>query len=268
MCYTINLHILAIFLLIAFITLNYLIMKRINSTVLNEHFFNMDVDNNTIEGMDDNESTNKYIDQQINAKMEKVQSMINSSQLTGPAGPRGPQGSQGPAGNKIVASGYLVNAGGSYESGIEKSNIFTPDYVITRTAGTTPEMSLSYLDKPTSFVSYQNWMLTEDNFLINRYDNTCMTINDIDNKVYMAECNNSVPQQWTLDKNNRIVSLNKGKSNETKCLGLSKEENNITTTNLPDCNDSSCYNNKAKKFVVVKNCNTEKISPNEIWNFI
>jgi len=265
-----NLNSLAILLLILFIISNFMMYNKLYQKNITEPFINLDIDESSKESdnqsNDNNQSKNKYIDDEINKKFQKIQQMIlsNSSQFTGPVGPRGPAG---PAGNKIITSGYLVNADGSYEDGIEKSNIFSPDFVVTRTSGTTPEMSLSYLDKPTSFVSYQNWMLTEDNFLKNRYDDTCLTINELDNKVFMSECNNKQPQQWRFDKNNRLVSLNKTNSGDTKCLSLSKEEN-ITTTSLPNCKGDNCYNKKKKKYLIVKNCDTEKMSNNEIWNFI
>lgn len=265
----INLNSLAIILLILFIISNFMFYKKIDEPFINEPFINLDINDTTADTSNDKEdieSKKKYIDEQINKKFEKIQKLImsNGSQFTGPAGPRGPAG---PAGDKIITSGYLVNADGSYEDGIEKSNIFSPEYVVTRTSGTTPEMSLSYLDKPTSFVSYQNWMLTDDNFLKNRYDNTCLTINELDNKVFMSECNNKQPQQWRFDKNNRLVSLNKNNSGDTKCLSISKDEN-ITTTSLPNCKGENCYDKKKKKFLIVKNCDNEKITHNEIWNFI
>ena len=182
-------------------------------------------------------------------------------------GPQGPQGIQGPAGTQLIASGRLVNKKGSF-SLQNKDSMSIPEYVVTRTEGTNPTSSLSFMDKWSPFVSFQNWQLDINNNLTNRYDNSCLTIHDSNDKLYMDKCNNSPNQKWTWDNTNRIISTSSSNSNILKCIGLSKPENNILTTNIPGCSGTDCMTNTSRSFLVIKDCEVNNIHEDELWSFV
>jgi hypothetical protein len=183
-------------------------------------------------------------------------------------GPSGPQGIQGPAGTSLIASGRLVNKNGSYDNMVDKNNLFIPQYVVSRTEGTSPISSLSFMDNVSPFVSYQNWMLDVDNHLINRYDGNCLTMNQGQDKLYIDKCTDSPNQKWNWDSSNRIVSSTASTNSKLKCIGLSKPEVNVLTTNIPGCNGKDCMSNTARRYLVVKDCKINNINDDEIWSFV
>ena len=202
---------------------------------------------------------------------EQLKTLIaqQSPLLTGPSGPIGPQG---PAGTTLISSGRLVNKVGSFnKNNKEKDNYlneFKPDFVVSRTEGTNAASSLCFMDKISPFTSYQNWELNVNNEIRNRYDNNCLTMDNKNNKLYMSQCGDNPNQKWTWDNSNRIISTTNSSPNKLKCIGLSKPEINILTTNIPGCKDNSCSNNIEREFLVVKDCEVNNINKDEIWSFV
>jgi len=185
--------------------------------------------------------------------------------LTGPQGTVGPQG---PPGTTLVASGRLVNKSGSYDKS-NKSDYFNPKYVVTRTEGTNPTSSLSFMDFVSPFVSFQNWNLDVNNNIKNRYDDNCLTMSTTQDNLYIDKCdNNNNNQKWSWDKSNRIVSTTASTSSKLKCIGLTDPEQNVVTTNIPDCTGQNCVNNTPRRFLSVKDCDINNVNEDEIWSFV
>lgn len=194
-------------------------------------------------------------------------------------GPHGPQGIQGPPGTKLVASGRLVNKKGSflhsikdnrenYKENNKDKNYFIPEYVVTRTEGTNPSSSLAFMGRVAPFVSYQNWQLDIDNNLVNRYDGNCLTMDPKKEELYIDKCDNNPNQKWTWDSSNRIISTTASTTNSLKCIGLSKLENNVLTTNIPGCFGEECLTNTPRKFLVIKDCDINNVNEDELWSFV
>jgi hypothetical protein len=182
-------------------------------------------------------------------------------------GPAGPPGRQGPAGTTLIASGRLVNKSGSYSTpNIE--NAMIPNFVVTRTEGTDKNSSLSYMDNLSAFAPYQNWQLDINNNIINRYDGNCLTMSSTQDKLYIDKCNNDPNQKWDWDRSNRLISTTASDSRKLKCVGLTKPENNVLTTNLPGCSGKKCMSDVPKRFLVVKDCDINTINDDELWSFI
>jgi len=196
-------------------------------------------------------------------------------------GPMGPPGQQGPPGTTLIASGKLINKDGSFDKNTDGSSI-NPTYVATRTQGTNKNSSLSFMDNTSHFSSFQNWQLTVNNQLKNRYDGSCLTMDSSQNNLYMSDCDpNNSGQQWSWDgPTNRIILMTSpgpsttpaiaspSNSNMVKCIGLSKPETNIITSNVPGCVGDTCSTNSARRFLQVKDCQTNSINPDELWDFV
>lgn len=182
-------------------------------------------------------------------------------------GPSGPMGPQGPAGGTYIASGRLVNKKGSYDNDSETS-LFTPKYTVTRTEGTSPTSSLSFMDNAAPFASYQYWHLDINNNIVNKFDNNCLTMDTTQDKLYISQCNDNPNQKWTHDNTNRIISTTASNSRTLKCIGLTQPEQNVITTNIPGCSGQNCMSNTAKKYLVVKNCDINQINDDELWTFM
>jgi hypothetical protein len=182
-------------------------------------------------------------------------------------GPQGPPGPQGPSGTSLIASGRLINKGGSYTN-TANENSMIPNYVVTRTEGTSPSASLAYMDNLSAFAPYQNWQLDINNNLVNRYDGNCLTMNQTQDKLYIDKCSNNPNQKWNWDRSNRIISTTASDSTKLKCIGLTKPENNVLTTNLPGCSGKKCLSDTPKKFLVVKDCDINNVYDDELWSFI
>lgn len=193
-----------------------------------------------------------------------------SSQSPLLVGPEGPQGPQGPAGSTYIATGRLVNKGGSFDEISDKNNYFIPKYAVSRTEGTNPNSSLSFMDDVSPFASFQNWELNINNHLKNRYDGSCLTINSDNQKLYMDKCDNAKNEQkWMWDKTNRLISTTASTQNKLKCVGLSGPETNIITTNIPGCKGKDCnMSNKSRKYLALKDCDINTIKDDETWSFI
>ena len=278
---------LCVLLLILFIYLCYLVYKE--KTITNEKFQlysvnNLSNQNFTLEGFQSNENPwfedddeKKYNSLGLNDKQKKeVKNMINqvtkkelkelinsqSPLLTGPVGPKGPPG---PTGGNYIAVGRLANKLGSHRKG---ARLAIPEYVATRTEGTDNAQSLTFMSNIVPYASFQDWTLGSDNQLKSRYDQTCLTFDDKNNKLYMAECKNNPKQQWTWDNtSNRIISTNQ-ENQSLKCIGLSKPEINKLTTNVPGCKDDACMNDIERRFLEIKDCDPNSVKEDEIWGFI
>jgi hypothetical protein len=185
--------------------------------------------------------------------------------LTGPQGPVGPQG---PPGTQLVASGRLINKSGSFSGANGEQNFFAPSYVVTRTQGTSPSSSLSFMDNVSPFGSFQNWQLDIQNNIKNRFDETCLTMNSTQDKLYMDKCNDNPNQKWTWDNSNRLISTTASTNSSLKCIGLTKPELNVLTTNIPNCKDKDCMSNTAKRYLVIKDCDINNINEDELWAFV
>ena len=186
--------------------------------------------------------------------------------LTGPVGPPGPQGQPGTI---LVSSGRLINKDGSFDNSDNKSN--DPKYVVTRTEGTNQNSSLSFMDNSSNFGSFQYWQLDVNNNLINRYDNSCLTMDSSQNNLYMAECSpNNGGQKWTWDSSNRIISSTSSTDKMLKCIGLTEPQSNVLTTNVPGCDPSKgdCNTGTPRRYLAVKDCQVNSINPDELWDFI
>ena len=186
--------------------------------------------------------------------------------LTGPQGPPGPQG---PAGTQLVASGRLINKSGSFNKDSNNQvNFLNPQFVVTRTQGTSPTSSLSFMDNVSPFGSFQNWQLDVNNNIKNRYDNTCLTMDATQDKLHMSKCDNNPNQKWSWDSSNRIISTSASTNQKLKCIGLTKPEVNVLTTNIPNCNDKECMSNTPRKYLVVKDCEINNTNEDELWSFV
>jgi len=187
-------------------------------------------------------------------------------------GPEGPQGPQGPSGSTYIATGRLVNKGGSFDDISDKNNYFIPKYAVSRTEGSNPNSSLSFMDDVSPFASFQNWELDINNHLKNRYDGTCLTINPDKNnqKLYMDKCEPTKNEQkWMWDKTNRLISTTASTQNKLKCIGLSGPETNIITTNIPGCTGKDCnVSNKTRKYLALKDCDINNTKDDETWTFL
>lgn len=232
------------------------------------------------------EKENEYLtDNQKKEVKNMIQSITKSELKTLIAtqsplltGPHGPQGIQGPAGTKLIASGRLVNKKGSFlhktsdnksnDYKDKENNYFIPEYVVTRTEGTNPTSSLAFMSRVSPFVSYQNWHLDIDNNLVNRYDGNCLTMDPKQEELYIDKCNNNPNQKWMWDSSNRIISTTASTNNSLKCIGLSKLENNVLTTNIPGCSGEQCITNTPRKFLVIKDCDVNNVNDDELWSFV
>ena len=185
-------------------------------------------------------------------------------------GPQGIQGPQGPAGTKLIASGRLINKNGTFDSEKSDNNYFSPKYVVTRTEGTSDTSSLAFMDVVSPFASYQNWQIDIDNNLKNRYDNSCLTLDQKNpiNNLYMSKCTDDPNQKWSWDKSNRIISTSASDSTHLKCIGLTNYEQNIITTNIPNCIGKECSSNAPRRYLTVKDCDVNNITEDELWTFI
>jgi hypothetical protein len=189
---------------------------------------------------------------------------IQSPLLKGPAGPIG---IQGPAGTTLIASGRLINKNGSFDDS-GTINYFSPKYVVTRTEGTNPTSSLAYMDNNSAFASFQSWQLDVNNNLINRYDGNCLTMNKTKDGLYIDKCSDNLGQKWDWDRSNRIISKSEKNGNSLKCIGLTKPEQNVLTTNVPGCSGTNCISNQARRYLTVKDCDINNINEDEIWSFV
>jgi hypothetical protein len=184
-------------------------------------------------------------------------------------GPQGPQGPQGPSGTQLVASGRLINKSGSFiKDDKNENNFFMPKYVVTRTQGTSPTSSLSFMDNVSPFGSFQNWQLDVNQNIKNRFDNTCLTMDSTQDKIYMSACGDTPNQKWSWDNSNRIISTTASNNKNLKCIGLTKPEVNVLTTNIPNCNDKECMSNTPRRYLVVKDCEINNINEDELWAFV
>ena len=183
-------------------------------------------------------------------------------------GPQGIQGVQGPAGTQLIASGRLINKGGSFDNNRNDNNYFMPKYAVTRTEGVSPTSSLTFMDVVSPFASFQNWQLDINNNLKNRYDDNCLTMDPKNDKLFMSKCNDDAGQKWMYDNSNRIISTTASNNSSLKCIGLTKLEQNVLTTNIPKCNDQECLNNTPRKYLTVKDCDINNINDDELWTFI
>jgi len=214
-------------------------------------------------------------DNQYNTSLKNMISSVNQSQLKtliatqSPllVGPLGPQGPQGPAGTTLIASGRLINKSGSTDG--SKKHTTSPSYVVTRTEGTNPSSSLSFMDDISPFSSFQYWQLDINNNLKNRYDQTCLTMNPSQNKLYIDKCSpDNDNQKWAWDNTNRLISTTASTDAMLKCIGLTEPESNILTSNVPGCKGEKCLNNKPRRYLEVKDCDINNINEDEVWAFI
>lgn len=228
---------------------------------------NKDVLADEQKGLNDNQRSE--VTNMINSISTSNLKSLIASQSPLLVGPRGPQGIQGPAGTVLKASGRLINKSGSFDSNDVNNNYLIPKYVATRTEGTSPTASLSFMDNSSVFSSFQNWQLDVNNNLKNRYDGNCLTMSNNDDKLYMAQCTEDNPnQKWDWDTSNRIISTSNSNNRVLKCIGLSKPETNILTTNIPGCSGEQCQNNVARRYLNVKDCEINNINEDEVWSFV
>jgi len=221
-----------------------------------------------------NDVQKKQVEDITTAVSKNTLSTLLASQSSGLVGPNGPPGDQGPAGAQYIAVGRLINKDGSFDKKTSNHNYFIPEKALSRSSGVSPKSSLAFMDAVSPFASFQNWELDVNNHLKNRFDDNCVSIDpstksDESSKIYMDKCDsNNQNQKWTWDSSNRIYNPNYSTSTTLRCLGLSKPEKNIITS-IPGCTGENCNNNNVdKKYLVVKNCDLNKINDDELWAFI
>ena len=261
-------------LLIFFIILLFHILNKymLNSIILEKFASNgwtTDRDVLDMEKMPLNDVQKKEVEDTTKAISKSTLQELIASQSPLLTGPQGPPGIQGPSGTPLIASGRLVNKSGSFDyTKDNNNNYFNPNYVVTRTEGTNKNSSLSFMDTISPFASFQSWQLDTNNNLKNRYDNTCLTINNAQDKLYMDTCSDMPNQKWSWDNSNRLISTSASTSQMLKCVSLTKPELNVLTTNLPGCVGESCMNNKSRRYLVVKDCPINNMHDEEIWSFV
>ena len=222
-----------------------------------------------LENMSLNDTQRKEVTNMINTLTSSQLKTLISTQSPLLTGPQGPPGIQGPPGTPLIASGRLVNKNGSFDNKQnDDNNYFIPQFVVTRSEGTSKDSSLSFMDNISPFASFQNWQLDFNNNLKNRYDGTCLTMDNSKDKLYMDKCNDSNNQKWSWDNSNRIISTSASTDRMLKCISLTKPELNVVTTNLPGCNGEACINNKSRRYLVVKDCAINNMHDDEIWSFV
>jgi hypothetical protein len=173
-------------------------------------------------------------------------------------------GPPGQVGSTLVASGKLANKKSSFKG----KNKTIPELVVARTEGTNPSASLSFMDKISPFVSYQDWQLDINNNIKNRFDNTCMTMSKTDNKIYMDTCDPNNPnQKWTWDNTNRLISTSNSTNTLLKCITTKEMENN-NITSIPGCVGKKCIKSGKQNFLIVGDCKVNDIQDNQVWGFI
>jgi hypothetical protein len=266
-CLTIILLILFL-LLIIFIINKYEKYKNIENFESNP--WTTDKDKLAAEKVDLNEVQKKTVTDMINAISSDTLKNLVATQSPLLTGPQGPPGMQGPAGTTLIASGRLVNKNGSYDSTSSlNDNYFNPKYIVSRTEGTSPTSSLSFMSSVSPFASYQHWSLDVNNNITNRYDNTCLTMTPTQDKLYMDKCsNNNNNQKWKWDNSNRIISTTASTDKKLKCIGLTQPINNILTTNVPGCSGDKCLSNTPRRYMVIKDCDINNVNEDEIWSFV
>jgi hypothetical protein len=84
----------------------------------------------------------------------------------------------------------------------------------------------------------------------------------------MSECSNSPNQKWSWDNSNRIISTTASTDRNLKCVGLTKPEINVLTTNIPNCTDKECMSNTPRRYLIVKDCQINNINDDELWTFV
>jgi len=210
-------------------------------------------------------------DNEYNTSLKNMISSVNQSQLKtliatqSPllVGPQGVPGPQGPAGTTLIASGRLINKSTTGEDNIKNN------FVVTRTDGTNSSSSLSFIDNLSPFASFQYWQLDVNNNLINKYDQSCLTMSPTQSKLFMDKCSkDNDNQKWAWDSTNRLISTTASTDKKLKCIGLSKPETNVLTTNIPGCIGNQCLNNNPHQYLEVKDCDINNINEDEIWSFI
>lgn len=266
-CLTVILLILFL-LLIIFMVNKYEKYKNIENFESNP--WTTDRDKLAAEKVDLNEVQKKTVTDMINAISSDTLKSLVATQSPLLTGPPGPPGMQGPAGTSLIASGRLVNKNGSYDNSSSiNDNYFNPKYIVSRTEGTSPTSSLSFMTNVSPFASYQHWSLDVNNNIVNRYDNTCLTMTPTQDKLYMDKCNNNNNnQKWKWDSSNRIISTTASTDKNLKCIGLTQPVNNILTTNVPGCSGDKCLSNTPRRYMVIKDCNVNNVNEDEIWSFV
>ena len=189
-------------------------------------------------------------------------------------GPPGPPGQQGPAGSTLIASGKLVNKANSFDNSTS-TNYFLPQNVLTRTGGTEPKYSVSYMDSNSAFASFQDWQYDINNNIKSRYDGNCLTMdnNKINPVLYLDKCDSTNNfQKWKWDNvSNRLLSMNDSSDpKKVKCIITTDPSgNNINISNNLNCKGDECSQSKTiKKIAEVGDCDINIINDKEIWTFI
>jgi len=262
---------ICVILLILFIILLLIIIYRKNNNIekFASNAWTTDKDKLEAEKAPLNEVQTDQVKNMITSISQDQLKTLVTTQSPLLTGPQGPQGPQGPAGTQLVASGRLINKSGSFNHDANSDkNFLLPKYVVTRTQGTSPTASLSFMDNVSPFGSFQNWQLDVNNNIKNRYDNTCLTMDSTQDKIYMSECADSPNQKWSWDNSNRIISTTASNNKNLKCIGLTKPEVNVLTTNIPNCDDKECMSNTPRRYLVVKDCEINNINEDELWAFV
>ena len=279
-----NKRIMSSILLVSFIFLLLLIINR--KLIIKNNIENFKTENKKEKKKDSNNAWNTDRDEleeqqktlnkvqtdqvtnMIHSISESTLKSLVSSQSPLLVGPQGPPGVQGPAGSVFIATGRLINKKGSFDNYDEHNNYFLPKFSVTRSEGTNSTSSLAFMDDSSSFSSVQKWQLEATNFLKNSYDGNCLTMSDKDNKTYIDKCSDTNKnQKWTLDSSNRIISTTNSNNRKLKCIGLSKPEINITTTNIPNCKGDKCSNSVPRRYLITKDCHINNVNEDEIWDF-
>ena len=224
--------------------------------------------------MAENEKLQNTITNIVKSQLDQI-TATQGAIIKGPAGPVGPQG---PAGTPLIASGKLINKTSSFDNAASTTgtiNYFNPKYVLTRTGGTDPKFSISYLDDNSAFASFQDWQYDINNNIKSRYDDNCLTMdsNKMNQVLYLDKCdpaNNYQKWKWDNISNRFLSMMDNSSPTKIKCIVSSTPSGtNTNITNNLNCKGNECTQTKpVQKIAEVSDCDKNTVNDNEVWTFI
>ena len=227
---------------------------------------------------DEEKAENEKLQNTITNIVKSQLDQITATQGAIIKGPVGPTGPQGPAGTPLIASGKLINKTSSFDNAASTTgtvNYFSPKYVLTRTGGTDPRFSISYLDNNSAFASFQDWQYDINNNIKSRYDDNCLTMdsNKMNQVLYLDKCdpaNNYQKWKWDNISNRFLSMMDNSSPTKVKCIVSSTPSGtNTNITNNLNCKGNECTQTKpVQKIAEVSDCDKNTVNDNEVWTFI
>ena len=227
---------------------------------------------------DEEKAENEKLQNTITNIVKSQLDQITATQGAIIKGRVGPTGPQGPAGTPLIASGKLINKTSSFDNAASTTgtvNYFSPKYVLTRTGGTDPRFSISYLDNNSAFASFQDWQYDINNNIKSRYDDNCLTMdsNKMNQVLYLDKCdpaNNYQKWKWDNISNRFLSMMDNSSPTKVKCIVSSTPSGtNTNITNNLNCKGNECTQTKpVQKIAEVSDCDKNTVNDNEVWTFI